>query len=372
MVINRMPSNPSDGAQVLLDYRALLNKGGLGDQGALGALEIVSVPEGAFDPNRDAIELTAIDSISAAIETLRDDAEARRDVARGSLITALESLPTSVEEIAKDADVELEANRHLLEESHRSYEQGFRRLAGEIENGNFLRSEVLQQWLDFVRAGPLARFLSEGVGRIAAAIRGLFRSGPPPPAPPVREAAFSDLVASARRHADEAARRLASSWSADPYGSRALADHPELWAGDPSFETHLQGALDDWGESIGREMVLLGQQRKAWAQAASIGLNALGTSAMVAVFISTGGLTGTEVGIGAATAFVNQKLLEAIFGEANVASFVRRARDRLMALLSDTFARDRERFERILGPNDAELPALLRRLAREAAIAAPR
>jgi hypothetical protein len=113
-------------------------------------------------------------------------------------------------------------------------------------------------------------------------------------------------------------------------------------------------------------MATLGQQRKAWAQAASVGLNALGTSAMIAVFVHTGGLTGTEVGIGAATAVLNQKLLEAIFGEANVAAFVKRARNRLAELLTEAFDRDGRRFAMAVGPIERDLPETLRRLAEEA------
>lgn len=59
---------------------------------------------------------------------------------------------------------------------------------------------------------------------------------------------------------------------------------------------------------------------------ASIGLNVLGTSAILAVFVRTGGLTGAELGIGAATALLNQKLLAAIFSEGNASGFVDRAR----------------------------------------------
>jgi hypothetical protein len=239
-------------------------------------------------------------------------------------------------------------------------------LTNEVESGDFLRSEVLQQWLDFVRAGPLARFLAEGVGKIAASIRNLFRTQPPAPTPPVREAAFSDLVASARRHADDAARRTSTIWSEDRLGARALADRPELWAADFGFEQRLHESLATWGEAIGNEMATLGQQRKAWAQAASVGLNALGTSAMIAVFVHTGGLTGTEVGIGAATAVLNQKLLEAIFGEANVAAFVKRARNRLAELLTEAFDRDGRRFVMAVGPIERDLPETLRRLAEEA------
>jgi hypothetical protein len=137
-------------------------------------------------------------------------------------------------------------------------------------------------------------------------------------------------------------------------------------AASDGFDERLSESLVAWGEAIGSEIVTLGQQRKAWAQAASVGLNVLGTSAMIAVFVHTGGLTGTEVGIGAATAFLNQKLLEAIFGEANVAAFVKRARGRLTELLSEAFHREQTRFADAVGPVEKDLAATLRGLADQA------
>ena len=98
---------------------------------------------------------------------------------------------------------------------------------------------------------------------------------------------------------------------------------------------------------------------------ASIGVNAVGTSAILAVFVHTGGLTGAEVGITAATAVVNQKLLEAIFGEANVAAFVARARSTLGILLDGAFDHERQRFTNLLG-EQAQLSGLADQL-REAA-----
>lgn len=95
-------------------------------------------------------------------------------------------------------------------------------------------------------------------------------------------------------------------------------------------------------------------------------MNALGTSAVLAVFVHTGGLTGAEVGITAATAVVNQKLLEAVFGEANVAAFVARARASLGALLDEAFASERARYDRGLGSGvegTEGLAARLRELA---------
>ena len=114
----------------------------------------------------------------------------------------------------------------------------------------------------------------------------------------------------------------------------------------------------------------MGEQRKGWAQVASIGVNAVGTSAILAVFVHTGGLTGAEVGITAATAVVNQKLLEAIFGEANVAAFVSRARDSLGSILDDAFADERDRYAeraRRLPSRTTTSPSVLRDAARRSA-----
>jgi hypothetical protein len=101
-------------------------------------------------------------------------------------------------------------------------------------------------------------------------------------------------------------------------------------------------------------------------------VNAIGTSAVLAVFVHTGGLTGAEVGITAATAVVNQKLLEAIFGEANVAAFVGRAREDLATLLDAAFAHERGRYAAALGSTgDPALARELRDAARRVAELVP-
>jgi hypothetical protein len=126
-------------------------------------------------------------------------------------------------------------------------------------------------------------------------------------------------------------------------------------------------------EQIGDEIQAIGAERKVRARAASIGLNVLGTSAILAVFVHTGGLTGAELGIGAATAVFNQKLLEAIFGEGNVSAFVNRARARLDRIIDSSFAAEQARFLTALGPmaGDTDLASELRRAARAAAALEP-
>ncbi len=211
------------------------------------------------------------------------------------------------------------------------------------------------------------------MGKVAATLRNLIRPTPPPPAPEVREAAFADLVTSVVRHTDTAASKTAAIWVDDSHGAVALSEEAELWGSSAGSGSELKAELGEWMEVIGDEIQVMGAQLKGRAQAASIGLNVLGTSAILAVFIHTGGLTGAEIGIGAATAVLNQKLLEAIFGEANVAAFVDRARVRLDRILDSVFTSEQQRFITALGPmaDKSDLAADLRRAAHAAARTEP-
>jgi hypothetical protein len=87
-------------------------------------------------------------------------------------------------------------------------------------------------------------------------------------------------------------------------------------------------------------------------------VNAIGVGVMLATFIHTAVLTGTEVGIAAGTAFLNQRLLTALFGEAAMVELIQRARSRLDAALEATFEEE-ARWFRSLVPDPAELEALV-------------
>ncbi|HEX7172217.1 MAG TPA: dynamin family protein [Candidatus Limnocylindria bacterium] len=372
-VLNRLPDEADDADAVLRDYRALLERGRMTEQGATaGALDVVTVPEGALDPVRDALDADAIAPVRDALDALVASDADRRELARRGLAGALRGVPEAVEAIAGQIDEEQRAVAELRATADRAYTQTRAALDGELRNGTFLRAEVLRQWQDFIGAGQVARFLAQGIGRIAAALRSLVQPRPPAPATEVREAAFADLVALAVQHADTAAQVTASAWSEDRYGALALEGMEELWRASPGLGARLEGDLEGWAAGIGDRIRDLGAQRKGWAQAASLGVNVVGTSAILAVFVHTGGLTGAEVGITAATAVVNQKLLEAIFGEANVAAFVGRARGELVSLLDAAFTEERERFADALGSTgDPALSGQLRDAARRVAAMVP-
>ena len=372
-VINRLPSDPEDREAVVADYERLLAEGGMASSGVYGSLEIVEVLEGAVDETIDGLDRQAITALSKILDRLRENDEERREVARRGLRAALSGLPDAVGQIAVEMEEEAEEARALLDFARDQYQAQQARVLAHIDRGTFLRSEILKQWQEFVGTNQVVRLVSEGIGKVAATVRSLFDPGPPAPATEVKAAAFEDLVALVVSHADVAASASASHWAGRPFGSEALAENPSLWGSHPQLGEQGEDDLERWAASISREVRTLGEQRRGWAKAASIGVNAIGTSAILAVFASTGGLTGAEAGIAAVTALVNQALLEALFGEANVADMIDRARNRLDELIGETMARDRSRFESALGvdPGAAARAAAMAELAAEAAESLP-
>ncbi|MBW3666471.1 MAG: GTPase domain-containing protein [Actinobacteria bacterium] len=368
-VINRLPLDREDREAVVADYRRLLAQGGLEAAGVFGSLKVVEVVEGAVDETFDGLDREAVAALLGAFDRLRENAEERRDLARRSLHAALSGLPEAVGPLADEMEEEAAEAEALLEHARDRYQAQQAKVLRHIERGTFLRSEVLKQWQEFVGTNQVVKLVSEGIGKVAATIRSLFDPGPPAPATEVRAAAFEDLVALVVSHADTAAAATAAHWSQRPYGEQAMAGDPSLWGAMPGLGEQVEADLERWAASISREVRTLGEQRRGWAKAASIGVNAVGTSAILAVFASTGGLTGAEAGIAAVTAMVNQALLEALFGEANVADMIDRARNRLDGLIGDILARDRSRFEKVLGaaPESADRADAIRALARQAA-----
>jgi energy-coupling factor transporter ATP-binding protein EcfA2 len=369
VIVNRMPSDHSDAADVLADVERLLSEAGLDDLQAATedgpAREIISVREGALDPSGRSLERSTVTRVLDEIDRLRADRDARIALATRALTGSLTGLGESLDQIADDADHEAIDTEALRRIADRSYETGVGALRHEVERGTFLREEALRHWQAFVGADQMTRFFSEGIGRIRGAISAVLRPATAPVAE-VRAATTDDLIAAARLQAAESARRTATAWSETPSAGRALAEHVELWSPSPDFDARLRMRLDDWIEGILGEIQAHGRPKRLLARGAAIGVNALGTGVMLATFLHTGGLTGAEVGVAAATAFLNQKLLAALFGEAAMAELVANARRRLNEALTTTFDEERERFDRLL-PASGELTGLASELRAAAA-----
>jgi energy-coupling factor transporter ATP-binding protein EcfA2 len=360
VVVNRMPPDAADRAEVLDDVRRLLAEAGLdgllGDGRDAAPRDLVSVREGDLAPTGDRLVTTTVAPLLDEIARLRADRDARVELAARALAGSLAGLSESLDRMADDADhetIDVEALRRLAD---RSYENGLVALRQEIGQGTFLREEALRHWQSFVGADQMTRFFSDGIGRLRGAIAAVFRPATAPVAE-VRAATTDDLLAVARLQAAESARRTATAWADEPGMGPLMAEDADLWLPSADFDTRLRGRLEGWIESIVEDIQVNGRSKRTLARGASVGVNVLGTGVMLGTFLHTGGLTGAEVGVAAATAFLNQKLLSALFGEAAMAELIADARSRLQDALTETFAEERARFDRLLPPPGA-LPAL--------------
>ena len=372
VVVNRLPSEPDDRREVLDDVGRLFAEAGLAkrtgdpeDGAAHGApLEVGGVTEGELDPDREALMAAAVAPIMARIDHLRSSREARIELAASALAGSLAGLGPLVDQIADDAAHEAIDAAAVRRVAATHFDRAMSAVREAMARGSFLREEALRHWQDYVGADDVTRIFSKGIGAVRGAIASIFRPARAPVAE-VREATTDDLLAVARLHAAEAARRTASAWSEDRAVTDAVAADPSLWGPSPGFDDRLRARLDAWIVSIGSDIAETGEGKRRLAKGASIGVNAIGVGVMLATFVHTAGLTGTEVGVAAATAFVNQKLLGALFGEAAMVELIARARKRLDDALVETFAEERRRFD-ALAPAPEELEALAADL-REAA-----
>ncbi len=358
VVVNRMPDGEADREAIVADVRRLLVDAGLGggldaDDGA--GIEIVAIREGAIADGGELLEREAVAPIAARIDRLAANRDERRALAARALAGSLAGLAPLLDRIADDLAheaIDLQSLRRTAEVAFSSELTGLR---DELARGTFLREAALRQWQAFVGADEVTRAFSSGIGRVRAAVGSLIGGRARAPIAEVREDTVRDIVALARSHADAAVRRAATAWSNGPDPGPRLAADASTWSLESDFDARLAAALEGWIESIGADVQATGAPKRALARGASLGVNGIGVAVMLATFAHTGGLTGTEVGVAAATAFLNQKLLSALFGEAAMVELIARARQRLVDAVSGAFRDELDRFDERVGvPEDRE------------------
>ncbi len=350
VVVNRLPPDAADRREVLDDVRRLFDQAG-GATPDAARLEIVGVEEGRLAPGGTSLDPAAVGSVLDRIAALRSDREARIALAARALAGALGGLGPAVDQLADDCAHEAIDDAALRRSVADNADRSLRELEDVVRHGTFLREEALRHWQDYVGADDVTRLFSRGIGAVRGMIAGLFHPSTAPVAE-VREAATDDLLSLTRQHAAESSRRTAAAWTREPAVAAEVAADPTLWTTSDGFDERFRARMEAWIASIATDIAETGEGRRRLAKRASIGVNALGTGVMLATFIHTAGLTGAEVGIAAGTAFLNQKLLGALFGEAAMVELVGRARDRLHVVLAETFAEERARFERLVPAAD--------------------
>jgi energy-coupling factor transporter ATP-binding protein EcfA2 len=362
VVVNRTSADATDRAAVLEDTSRLLEEAGI----QLEGLQLISIEEGSLDPAIDGLTAAAVAEVRARIDALGADRDARRALAERALAGSLAGLAPLVERVADDIEHEAIEADALRRAATHAFDSELKSLREQLSGGTFLRAEALRQWQAFVGADEITRFFSTGIGKLRGTLSALIGRTPRAPVAEVREDTVADLIAVARSHAGEAARRTAGAWNEEPSTRDIVTDEPGLWSASPAFDAALRERLEGWISGIADDIAETGGQKRFLARGASVGVNAAGIAVMLATFAHTGGITGTEAGIVAATGFLNQKLLEALFGEAALVEMIARARANLDDALGQTFADEQARYEQLV-PDGAVLRDLAARLRAAAA-----
>ena len=360
VVLNRVPAEEQDRAAVVADAKALL--GQADTRGPQEPVDVIVVDEGDIDPRVDGLAREKVRPLLDRIARLAAEAEERRAVATQALAGAVRGLAPLVHDIADDLEHQAIDADALQRIAVSTYAEELASLSTALQGGLILREEVLRRWNEFVGADQVARFISTGIGRLRAMVLTVFRGTTDAPVTIVEAEMTSTLEAISLRHATDAARRTAIAWSDRSEAAALIARNPALWSASEGFGPAVREGLAAWMRAIADDVRAHAGRKRAFAQVAALGVNAVGVAVMLGVFVHTAGLTGTEVGIAAGTAFLNQKLLEAIFGEGAMGELIGNARARLQALLTTLFDDDRKRFETLVPPPEAlrELAAALR------------
>ena len=355
VLLNRVPGDARDRDVVLADARRLLSEAGMNE--ADETLDLIAVTEGDVDARVNGLARETVRPLLDRIAQLTTESEERRSVAMDALAGAVRGLAPLVHAVADDLEheaIDAEALRRIAETA---YADELTKLSHDLRGGVLLRAEVLRRWHDFVGADQVTRFISSGLGRLRGLLLTAFRGTPTAPVAIVEEEMASTLEALALRHATEAARRTASAWSERSDAAVLIDGDAALWSASDRFAPAIREGLATWMRATIDDVRAGGGRKRAVAQVAALGVNAVGVAVMLGVFAHTAGLTGAELGIAAGTAYLNQKLLEALFGERAMEQLIEQARSRLDALLTSLFAAERERFD-ALAPRPAALHEL--------------
>ncbi|WP_433167228.1 ABC transporter [Kribbella sp. CA-247076] len=334
VVLDRAPEDTIDDitghlAQMLLER-------GLGDS------PLFSIKETVVDGN-GMLPAETVASIKDWLIDLAADAEARSAVVRRTLHGAVTAMVKKTPPFADAVKAQAEAVLELRSTVETAYDRAFKDISKATQDGTLLRGEVLARWQEFVGTGELLKGLQTNVGRLRDKMKATV-VGKPPPTRDLNDAVESGLESLLREHAEAAAERAEESWQSTAAGRQLLAaGDRDLGRMSKDFPAAAGRAVRDWQGYVLDLVRKEGADKRSTARILAYGVNGLGLSLMVVIFASTAGITGAEVGVGAGTAVVGQKLLEAVFGDQAVRTLVTKAREdldgRVHALMDAEFAR---------------------------------
>lgn len=335
VVLDRAPGETIDDitghlAQMLLER-------GLGDS------PLFSIQETVVDGN-GMLPDAAVASIKDWLVDLAADAEARAAVVRRTLQGAVTAMVKKAPPFASAVKAQADTALELRSSVEATYDQGVKDVAKACQDGTLLRGEVLARWQEFVGSGELLKGLQSGSGRLRDRLKSSL-GNKPAETRDVSDAIQSGVESLLREQAAEAAERAEKIWQGTAPGRQLLAaSETPLGAMSADFPAAASRAVREWQESVLELVRSEGADKKSTARILEYGVNGLGLSLMVVVFASGAGIPkGAEASVGAGSAVVGQRLLDAVFGDKAVQGMVGKARDdldgKVHALMDAEFAR---------------------------------
>ncbi|WP_327107089.1 GTPase domain-containing protein [Nonomuraea glycinis] len=361
LVLDRVP--PEAAGPVTRDLERLLVDNGL------DGTRLFAVPEAALPSEKARLPAEAVAPIADWLTGLAADAAERSRVVRQTLSGTLDSLAVRVPALADAVERQESAFAGLHAIVTAAYAGAMADFDEGMRDGSLLRGEVLARWQDFIGTGDLMRSLESRVGRLRDRVVGFFTGQAP--GTQLRDALESGVEALIRGAADSAAERALDGWSAAPGGPGLLdrvgaVERARLGRASPDLGKRAEATVRGWQEYVLDLVREEGASRRSAARLASFGVNGAGVLLMLAVFASTGGLTGIEVGIAGGTSVLSQKLLEAVFGDQAVRTLTVAAREdlreRVRGLMEEEAVRYTTLLETVQPPPDTA--AMLRASAR--------
>jgi energy-coupling factor transporter ATP-binding protein EcfA2 len=337
LVLNRVPEDAD--REVPAHLRQMLEDEGLPEA------DVLVVPETPLEDGL--LPAPALAPVSAWLDDLAADAQARAALVRRTLRGALASLPARAAVVEGAAVEQLSTAAELRAEADAAYSAAGREVEVALRSGSLLRGEVLARWHEVVGTGDMMRTLESRVGWARDRLKSLV-TGKPAAEEELREAVEDRVEGVVRAAAERAAERTARAWRERVAGRALLDGTTGLDRASAGLATAAEEEVRAWQAVVLDLVREQGASKRATARLASLGVNGAGLTVMLAVFAHTGGLTGAEVVVAGGTSALSQKVLEAIFGDQAVRTLAAQAREDLFARVEHLLREDAARFDAIL------------------------
>lgn len=318
VVLDRVQA--ASAGEIEQDLRRMLDEEGLGSAPIFAVEESPLNETGMLPP-------AVVEPLRHWLEGLGADAHARSEIAARTLGGAVRELADTTERTAEAVAAQQHLEEHLRREVTTSFDEALRAVVDSTRDGTLLRGEVLARWQDFVGTGEFFRSLEAGIGRMRDRMSAFF-TGRPAPEVRVEEAIETGLQAVIVENTARAAEATERRWRDEPSGQVLLAGR-DAAALPADYAEQVAESIRAWQSDVMLMIQQEGAGKRSRARAMSLGVNALAVILMIAVFSTTGGLTGLEVGIAGGSGVVGMKLLEAVFGEEAVRRMSEQARSNL-------------------------------------------